>query len=575
MVFISVVPDSYYFLWQIELQLHNFRQFGIEPKNIHILVGADKTYGLSLWFKEFVEEHADKASFFVYPRTKDEFSYTPSVRPNLLKQHFGNYPALEKEVIFYHDSDIVFRALPDFDQLSSGDEWWVADCRSYMDSAYLKRNDEETFYGMCSLLNIDPTVVEANDVNAGGAQYILKGMNAGFWAQMEEDCEQMFRYLNRNTVGHVPATVLAAGDHQSGIQAWCTDMWVLFWSALKQGKKVRISAELDFSWAADPIARYNDHKIFHNSGVTSKINADNKMIFAKTEFTTHSPFFFRQDLYSQDYCAHEYVKLIRELEATRNKIDLTDVTFLIPLFIDSADRLINLEITCRYLHKHFNTHIIIVEAGAEPKVKDWMLPPNASYHFVEDRSPYFHRTKYNNLLISHSKTAFVSLYDVDVILPPEQIVESITVLRKGEYHITYPYSGLFYSTNGLVKDIFRMMLDHRVLLNFKETHALGAKRSLGGCVFLEKATFIENGGENEQLTSWGPDDLERAARYKILGYKIHRTAGGLYHLPHERGLNSGYTRETQSKLMLEYLNICSRSKEELIDYIQTWNFFSN
>ena len=44
---------------------------------------------------------------------------------------------------------------------------------------------------------------------------------------------------------------------------------------------------------------------------------------------------------------------------TTSKTDLTDVSFLIALKIDSKDRINNLDITIEYLQHHFDTEIII------------------------------------------------------------------------------------------------------------------------------------------------------------------------------------------------------------------------
>jgi len=567
MVFLSVVPDSFYFVWQIELQLYNFKKFGIGREDIHILIAADEKYGLSIWFTEFVEQNRNDASFYIYSRPVDQFKYQPSIRPHLLKQHFDRLPWLQKEVIFYHDSDIIFRELPDFDSLSRGDEWYVADCRSYMDSGYIKGKGSGIFDEMCSLLDIDPALVEKNDIHTGGAQYILKGVSAGFWESMEKDCERLYPFLQSQE--------MAAATGSKGIQSWCTDMWVLFWTGLKMGKTIRISQELNFCWAGDPIGKYATVKIFHNSGAGVLGDADQPAIFNKALFTAHSPYYFSKEQYSKERCAYEFVQLIQEFEDTRIKEDLQDVTFLMPVYIDSADRLLNLEITARYLHKYFKTRIIIVEAGKVPKVSPSLLPPNAEYRFIEDEGLYFHRTRYNNLMVKLSSTKYVALYDVDVILPPSQIIGAVRALREEKAYISYPYSGTFYSTTVWVKDLFRMTLDHSILARFTDNYPCGTKRSLGGCVFLERATFIANGGENEYLTSWGPDDVERAARYKILGYRIHRTPGDLYHLPHERGVNSDYHQSTYHKLMREYLFVCSRSKTELFQYIQSWDFYGS
>ena len=46
------------------------------------------------------------------------------------------------------------------------------------------------------------------------------------------------------------------------------------------------------------------------------------------------------------------------------KIDLTNVTFMIPVRVDSLVRLENLILTVRFLSQHFSCHIIVLEADA-------------------------------------------------------------------------------------------------------------------------------------------------------------------------------------------------------------------
>jgi hypothetical protein len=340
-------------------------------------------------------------------------------------------------------------------------------------------------------------------------------------------------------------------------------------------KTIRLSPELAFSWSYDPIGEYPAHKIYHNAGKLEARGGPPVRVFDKTKFNTHSPYYFRHDQYSREYCSWEYVQLIREFEEQRPKEDLRDTSFLIPVFIDSEDRLNNLEIVTRYLYKHFDTTVIVVEAGPEQKVDINRLAPNAEYHFVEDHSRLFHRTRYNNRLIKWSRTPYIALYDVDVVFPPDQVIASVGALRDGRTPISYPYSGTFYNTAPWVADIFRMMLDPAVLQRLEDKHAVSSRRSVGGCVFLDRASFIAIGGENEHLTSWGPDDLERVTRFRILGHSPHRVEGSLYHLHHERGINSGYQQETYLPLMSEYLGVCARTRDELTDYIRTWGFFDN
>ena len=51
-------------------------------------------------------------------------------------------------------------------------------------------------------------------------------------------------------------------------------------------------------------------------------------------------------------------------------INLTNTTFIIPVRIDSSDRLSNLEYVIKYLQFHFETNIIIQENSTDPQVPE-------------------------------------------------------------------------------------------------------------------------------------------------------------------------------------------------------------
>lgn len=69
----------------------------------------------------------------------------------------------------------------------------------------------------------------------------------------------------------------------------------------------------------------------------------------------------------------------------------------------------------------------------------------------------------------------------------------------------------------------------------------------------------------------GPEDIERYQRMKILGYKIKRIDGLLFHLHHQRNFNSSYVSNgSRMAFMEEYINIFNMKKNELHDYVSQW-----
>src|SRR5450756_1425369 len=131
MIYLSAQPDDVYFIWQLEIQLLNFAEFGIMPADFHILVGYDPQKGPRPKFLEFIDLNKNRANFYLYPDLRVSKTYDPSIRPNIIKQHLLKYPEVFLQPIFYHDSDIVFtHKLPDFEKLAAGDSWYMADTTS-------------------------------------------------------------------------------------------------------------------------------------------------------------------------------------------------------------------------------------------------------------------------------------------------------------------------------------------------------------------------------------------------------------------------------------------------------------
>ena len=59
------------------------------------------------------------------------------------------------------------------------------------------------------------------------------------------------------------------------------------------------------------------------------------------------------------------------------KYDLNDVTFIVPLRIDTDDRLRNIILTTSFLLTHFECTIIIKESDSEKKFEQWSFYPKS------------------------------------------------------------------------------------------------------------------------------------------------------------------------------------------------------
>lgn len=348
MIYISAQPDEVYFLWQLELQLFNFCGFGIPIERIHILIGYHPEKGLNPIIEQFIQENPN-ICIFAYPDTRQRKKYLSSLRPHILAKHFWQHPELETETIFYHDSDILFTKVPDWQPLLKDDCWYASDTHSYLDSSYIKEYAGEfEFKKMCEILSIDPCLVEENDLSAGGAQYILKSCTAQFWEKVESDCENLFAYLyyRQKYLTHI---------HRD-FQIWCTDMWVVWWNAILLGCRFKTHKLLDFCWANSPVADLERKTILHYTGSCRTKNT----IFDKTKYQTHAPFYTDQSAIATDICSSLVVDTIGQYRAVldnkRPKLD--DTAFMI--LLDPEDLLSEkrASVTMRYLMRYFSVDVM-------------------------------------------------------------------------------------------------------------------------------------------------------------------------------------------------------------------------
>lgn len=346
MIYISAQPDQVYFLWQLQLQLFNFRSTGISDEHIHILVGYNPAKGIHPAFKSFAEQHKEINICF-YPDTRIHPKYLSSIRPHLLAKHFRQYPHLTKKVLFYHDSDILFTQVPEWDILAKDDVWYASDTRSYLDSNYIKKCiGEEEFFKMCAVLSIEPSVVEAHNDSAGGAQYLLKSCTAAFWEKIESDCERLFTYLrHRQKYGkHIP----------QDFQIWCTDMWVIWWNTLLLKQNFRIHPLLDFSWADSPVSELRQKTILHYTG---KVKG-NARLFDKTLYQTHAPFYDDLSSINPEICSIKVAETIKAYQeiSDRERPEIPD-TLLILIRQENETDERRTEIATRYYSRYWKIEI--------------------------------------------------------------------------------------------------------------------------------------------------------------------------------------------------------------------------
>jgi len=254
------------------------------------------------------------------------------------------------------------------------------------------------------------------------------------------------------------------------------------------------------------------------------------------------------------------------------KIDLQDVTFLLPIRLDSIARLENLIASVEYIYRYFDTNIMITEAASYNNgLIQKTLKNRIDYTFTNDNDPVFYKTKYLNSMTKRVTTPLLAIWDVDVVVDKRQIIDAVTQLRDQNADIAYPYDGTFIDTTDIFKKLFFLKKNVRILHKYKDKmNSLYGKEHIGGAIFVNAEKYKSAGGESERFYGWGPEDFDRHERWIKMEYVIYRAPGPMYHLSHPRDMNGQFrSRSQMNSTGNELKKTKSSTKEEIIKN-NTW-----
>ena len=288
-------------------------------------------------------------------------------------------------------------------------------------------------------------------------------------------------------------------------------------------------------------------------------------------------------------------------------IDLSNVTFIIPLRIETDDRLRNIILTSSFLLHHFNCKLLIKEVSDDNVFEKYAKPVIGRLNVNQDNLTYifeketrednaFHRTKVLNDMIMMATTDIVVNYDCDIILPLSSYTKAINLLKSCD--IVYPYRfGMHGERKVNLNTHFETQDD---IDNFEKNSDISEFISsgynpevfdskyfyyqldqgegwaeYGMCQFFNRQVYIDGYLENEGFIAYAQEDIERHYRWSILGYNIQRIDNYAYHLEHKRTPNSSFSNPFMKHnfRLWEYLK--SLSKQELIDYYKVQKYYKS
>lgn len=256
------------------------------------------------------------------------------------------------------------------------------------------------------------------------------------------------------------------------------------------------------------------------------------------------------------------------------KINLKNSTFIIPLRIESEDRLRNIITVLCFILGSFDCKVIVKEVDTEsifeesalPQIKDFLDGDisNLTHIFEKSNDKVFYRMRYLNEMIAMADTDIIVNYDCDVLMKPETYIESCRMISEDNYDVVYPYGfgtwqKQIFANDELVSQFLSNDFNFSIL---EKNHKENLSR-YGHVQFFDRKSYIEGGMENENFKGSSPEDVERHHRFITLGYNVGRLDHWIYHLEHSRGDNSWPVSYEKNPHMKDNIN--------LWDFLQTLN----
>src|SRR5579863_7132078 len=213
MLIVTAQPNTLQYCWQTRVQINNLRKFKLsQGLNVLVLIRQEDLV-LDQW--KTLEKDSPEVSFHWYTDDHDIYEtfiksvgYESLVRPYLLSKHYKAFPELSETPIFYIDSDVLFIQPVNFGELLKDDKVYLSDTTSYIGAQYFdskisqvlpdKLEQYKTIDVLDSALKIfhlKREIAQANQGNSGGAQYLLKGIDADFWEDVFDGAYKLKKYL--------------------------------------------------------------------------------------------------------------------------------------------------------------------------------------------------------------------------------------------------------------------------------------------------------------------------------------------------------------------------------------------
>ena len=256
------------------------------------------------------------------------------------------------------------------------------------------------------------------------------------------------------------------------------------------------------------------------------------------------------------------------------KYNLSDCSIVIPVHIDSVERLEHIHFLYNYFNQNFINHqLIIIEHGKEPQIHLY----SHRIEFVKNGNE-FSPSEISNRGAALVKTPFFCKYDADALIHPKALFDAFEILKnQPTQSLVLPYNGVSFTIeNELRQKVLRatnfnslpfVSLDQAEIVSFQDM-VLKSQHSSGLIHHFRTSVFKELGGYDEEFIGWGYEDTEIINRFNSLGHpRVMLENYNAFHLEHPRIAGD------EAQIFRNYCRkqtLSAMSPEELRNSIKPW-----
>ncbi len=326
--YVCCQPDDSYFTWQVHLWLENLKELGHSSKAIVLIFTPSYREVSKVKWEPIIALYPEVT--FAFYRDEHDMSknlgiYIPLLRPYLLWRYWLDHPEMSERAVFYYDCDVLLTDKFTLEEFKDDDNCYLSDTNSYINASYFDSKIKDVLPDkveeykkidvldeLTKLIGASRQIAEYYNNDSGGAQYLLKNIDAAFWKKVMDDCMIIRVYLmNINKIYFE--------SESKGFQSWCADMWSILWNLWHTGHETMVIPEMAFAWGTDRIEKLETHTIYHNAGIVSN-HQEGRPQFYKAKYHQGDDPMVDSDIdtvlthpESRKYCTYFYAKKLDEL----------------------------------------------------------------------------------------------------------------------------------------------------------------------------------------------------------------------------------------------------------------------